>query len=1594
MANDKKFVVKNGLHSTGDITVTGTVDGRDVATDGTKLDNIEAGAAADQTGAEIKAAYEAETSAFTDAQFTKLGGIEASATADQTGAEIKAAYEAETSAFTDAQFTKLDGIEASATADQTGAEIKAAYEAETSAFTDAQFTKLDGIETAATADQTGAEIKAAYEAETSAFTDAQFTKLDGIEAGADVTDTTNVVAALTGGTNVTIAANGTISSTDTNTTYSVGDGGLTQVNFTTADNTKLDGIEALATADQTGAEIKAAYEAETSAFTDAQFTKLGGIEASADVTDTTNVVAALTGGTNVTIAANGTISSTDTNTDTLQSITANATDATQYITFVPNTTGAQAGRVDAGLTYNPSTNNLIIGNDLTVGGNLLINGETTTVNSTTVTIDDPTFTLGGDTAPSTDDNKDRGIEFNYFDTTAKVGFFGLDDSTGKFTFIPDATNTGEVFTGTTGEIDAKVDWTNVINAPVSADGTNLSNTANGTSLTVESSTGTNTALPAATTSAWGVMTDEMFDELAANTLKETNVSTNLGYTTAASNGTVTSSDGTNATLPAATISLAGLLTGTDKTKLDGIEAAATADQTGAEIKAAYEAETSAFTDAQFTKLGGIEAAATADQTGAEIKAAYEAETSAFTDAQFTKLDGIEASATADQTGAEIKAAYEAETSAFTDAQFTKLGGIEASADVTDTTNVVAALTGGTNVTIAANGTISSVDTNTTYSVGDGGLTQVNFTTADNTKLDGIEASATADQTGAEIKAAYEAETSAFTDAQFTKLGGIETAATADQTGAEIKAAYEAETSAFTDAQFTKLGGIETAATADQTGAEIKAAYEAETSAFTDAQFTKLGGIEASADVTDTTNVVAALTGGTNVTIAANGTISSVDTNTTYVSGDFDHDDLTGFVAAEHVNWAASSAGTIHLTNLPATALTSVQTASSQVAMLALDTQEGDVVVRSDELKTYMHNGGTANNMNDFTLLATPTDAVTSVDGATGVVTLNHDTLSGFVANEHIDWTLNNASDINAGNYTNTTYSVGDGGLTQINFTTADNSKLDGIEAGADVTDTTNVVASLTGGTNVTIAANGTISSVDTNTTYSVGDGGLTQINFTTADNSKLDGIEAGADVTDTTNVVAALTGGTNVTIAANGTISSVDTNTTYSVGDGGLTQVNFTTADNTKLDGIEALADVTDTTNVVAALTAGTNVTIAANGTISSVDTNTVYTHPTHPGDDAAIDTGPLSGATVISDLDLNITTDTLGHVTDANATVATRTLTLANLGYTGATDANNYSLPLATSTVRGGIELFSTTDQATAPNAVTATASRTYGLQLNAANQAMVNVPWTDTNTTYSDGTGITQVGTVFSVVGGTGITADAGGVSLTANGVTASQLNVVGNGTTAQFLRADGDGSFTWATPTDTNTTYSDGTGITQVGTVFSVVGGTGITADAGGVSLSPDSRFGNVDVTQGNSNDYTFYDADIGIRWYTATLEEMRLTDAGDLHVDGDVTAYSATVSDIRMKSDIVKIDNALDKISQLNGYTFTYTHDGRKSAGVIAQEVEMVLPSAIKESTLPLINGDDDDTKYKTVNYDQLHGVMIEAIKELKAEIDELKRRLDN
>ena len=121
-----------------------------------------------------------------------------------------------------------------------------------------------------------------------------------------------------------------------------------------------------------------------------------------------------------------------------------------------------SGTVTVGIVSNPT----LTGN-VTVTGNLQVDGTTTTVNSTTVTIDDPIFTLGGD-GNGTNDDKDRGVEFKWHNgSSAKVGFFGMDDTDNVFRYIPDATNTSEVFSGSVGNAEfASVKATAVTDATI------------------------------------------------------------------------------------------------------------------------------------------------------------------------------------------------------------------------------------------------------------------------------------------------------------------------------------------------------------------------------------------------------------------------------------------------------------------------------------------------------------------------------------------------------------------------------------------------------------------------------------------------------------------------------------------------------------------------------------------------------------------------------------------------------------------------------------------------------------------------------------------------------------------------------------------------------------------------------------------------------------------------------------------------------------------------------------------------------------------------------------------------------------------------
>ena len=266
-------------------------------------------------------------------------------------------------------------------------------------------------------------------------------------------------------------------------------------------------------------------------------------------------------------------------------------------------------------------------------------------------------------------------------------------------------------------------------------------------------------------------------------------------------------------------------------------------------------------------------------------------------------------------------------------------------------------------------------------------------------------------------------TNIFTDSDHSKLDAIEANATADQTNAEIRAAIEAasDSNVFTDADHSKLNGVEANATADQTAAEIRTLVESasDSNVFTDADHSKLNAIEASADVTDTANVVAALSAGTGVGISNSGEIS-----------------------------------------VTSVALVTVQTANSQSAHLALTAQEGDVVVRSDENKSYMHNGGTAGSMSDYTLLATPTDAVLSVNGNTGAISA-----------------AQIATAVEAASNSNT-------------FTDADHSKLNAIEANATADQTAAEIRTLVE------------SATDSNV-------------FTDADHSKLNAIEASATADQT-----------------------------------------------------------------------------------------------------------------------------------------------------------------------------------------------------------------------------------------------------------------------------------------------------------------------------------------------------------------------------------------------------------------------------------------------------------------------------------------------
>ena len=157
--------------------------------------------------------------------------------------------------------------------------------------------------------------------------------------------------------------------------------------------------------------------------------------------------------------ADGIVFFGDSSTDAiLQSVSAFSYDDGSSTLTVPNIIlGSNIGSATNTDALSIASNgNVTISESLSITGNLTVNGTTTTVNSTTLTVEDPIIILGSGT-PTSDDNKDRGVSFNYYDGSAKTGFFGFDDSVGKFIFVPDATISSEVVSGSVGTIVANLE---------------------------------------------------------------------------------------------------------------------------------------------------------------------------------------------------------------------------------------------------------------------------------------------------------------------------------------------------------------------------------------------------------------------------------------------------------------------------------------------------------------------------------------------------------------------------------------------------------------------------------------------------------------------------------------------------------------------------------------------------------------------------------------------------------------------------------------------------------------------------------------------------------------------------------------------------------------------------------------------------------------------------------------------------------------------------------------------------------------------------------------------------------------------------------
>lgn len=309
----------------------------------------------------------------------------------------------------------------------------------------------------------------------------------------------------------------------------------------------------------------------------------------------------------------------------------------------------------------------------------------------------------------------------------------------------------------------------------------------------------------------------------------------------------------------------------------------------------------------------------------------------------------------------------------------------------------------------------------------------------------------------------------------------------------------------------------------------------------------------------------------------------------------------------------------------------------------------------------------------------------------------------------------------------------------------------------------------------------------------------------------------------------------------------------------------------------------------------------------------------------------------------------------------------------------------------------------------------------------------FTNFESTYTAGNGITESSNEFSVAAGSGLTQESGGLAhadtSSASSITASSRTYVTGVTLDTFGHVT---ALTTGTETTTDTTYSaSGNGLDLAGTVFShadtsslastsntgrtyiqnitvdefghltavttatETAGEGSTYTAGSgldlsgsnvFSIEPDLRDGITHIGL-DSGDYINFVDNTRIDFFVNGSNEMQLKANGELHVDGDIIAFSSTTSsDERLKENIKEIKNATDKLKQLKGVEFTWKKNGKNGGGVIAQDVVKVMPGAVKD-----VDSLEGDKSYKAVDYNSIIGLLIQTNKELLERIETLENK---